>query len=267
MTEVDFSNKGLGASGAIIISAWITHKGKGELLSLNISNNNIGEITALPIGWTKREPQGWFDPQGNIRSSSEGPPPGSKAEGVTALANIIKNNGALSVLSLKSNGLLTKESGKVLADALKGNSILTELDISSNYDLFSSSSKDGLGFAQELAVGIRDSGALSSLNLAANCLCGIDKFGSGKFDASGNTHPLSSLSNYHPKLILDHPRLGVTTLAKVIPDMRALVKLDISSNYIGAVQERGIVRALLARRSPLAGVASRSHPISTFLVL
>jgi hypothetical protein len=204
MSEVDFSNKGLGASGAIIISAWITHKGKGALLSLNISNNNIGEITALPPGWTKREPQGWFDPQGNIRSSSEGPPPGSKSEGVTALANIIKTNGALSVLSLKSNGLLTKESGKVLADALKGNSILTELDISSNYDLFNSS-KDGPGFAQELAVGIRDS--------------------------------------------------------------RALVKLDISSNYIGAVQEGGIVRALLARRSPLAGAASRSHPITTFLVL
>jgi hypothetical protein len=39
-----------------------------------------------------------------------------------------------------------------------------------------------------LAPEIADNGALSSLNLASNYLCGINKYGAGTFDASGNAH-------------------------------------------------------------------------------
>ena len=42
MTEADFSNKNLGMGGAIIISAWITHKDKGALSLLNLTDNSIG---------------------------------------------------------------------------------------------------------------------------------------------------------------------------------------------------------------------------------
>jgi hypothetical protein len=42
MTEANFSNKNLGAGGAIIISAWITHKDKGAMTSLDLANNNLG---------------------------------------------------------------------------------------------------------------------------------------------------------------------------------------------------------------------------------
>jgi hypothetical protein len=52
---------------------------------------------------------------------------------------------------------------------LKGNSILKELDVSSNYD-YDAGAKDGPGFAQELSDGIKDNGALTSLNLASNFL-------------------------------------------------------------------------------------------------
>jgi hypothetical protein len=38
MTEANFSNK-LGAGGAFIISAWITHKDKGAMTSLNLAGN------------------------------------------------------------------------------------------------------------------------------------------------------------------------------------------------------------------------------------
>jgi hypothetical protein len=41
MTEADFSNKNLGAGGATIISAWITHKDKGALTKIDLSRNNI----------------------------------------------------------------------------------------------------------------------------------------------------------------------------------------------------------------------------------
>jgi hypothetical protein len=75
--------------------------------------------------------------------------------------------GALSVLSLKNNSLGTTEAGKVLGEMLKANSVLKELDLSDNsvpgYD-----GGDAAGFALELALGIKDNGAMTSLNLASN---------------------------------------------------------------------------------------------------
>jgi hypothetical protein len=47
--------------------------------------------------------------------------------------------GALSVLSLESNELYA-DGGKALAEGLKGNTVITELDISSNYDEYKSTS-------------------------------------------------------------------------------------------------------------------------------
>jgi hypothetical protein len=41
MAEADFSNKNLGTGGAIIISAWLTHKDKGALMKIDISSNDI----------------------------------------------------------------------------------------------------------------------------------------------------------------------------------------------------------------------------------
>ena len=59
--------------------------------------------------------------------------------------------------------LATKEAGKALAQALASNSTLKELDVSDNWE-----GGDGPGFAQELAIGIKDNGALTSLDLASN---------------------------------------------------------------------------------------------------
>jgi hypothetical protein len=67
---------------------------------------------------------------------------------------------------LKKNCLCTKEAGKALAQALAGNTTLTlrELDVSDNQSpAGNTSARDGPGFAQELAVGIRDNGAISTL--------------------------------------------------------------------------------------------------------
>jgi hypothetical protein len=89
-------------------------------------------------------------------------------------------------LSLKSNALLNIESGKALADALKGNSVLTELDVSANYNLLNADSRDGPGFAQELAVGIKDNGALSKLDVRDNNIpCAEKALLQGACDANG----------------------------------------------------------------------------------
>jgi hypothetical protein len=50
---------------------------------------------------------------------------------------------------------------------LAANTVLKELDVSDNRG---SGAYDGPGFAQELSAGIRDNGAISSLNLAKNSL-------------------------------------------------------------------------------------------------
>jgi hypothetical protein len=75
--------------------------------------------------------------------------------------------GALLVLSLKDNGLGTKEAGKALGEMLKANSVLKELDLSSNH-VHPDYGGDAPGFAQELAIGIKDNEALFSLNLSRN---------------------------------------------------------------------------------------------------
>jgi hypothetical protein len=66
--------------------------------------------------------------------------------------------------------MATKEAGKALAQALAGNSVLKELNVASNIDGKSSShtETDGPGFVKELAVGIKDMGAISSLNVLFN---------------------------------------------------------------------------------------------------
>jgi hypothetical protein len=85
--------------------------------------------------------------------------------------NIPSDNRALTTLILKDNRLLTPEAGKVLSDMLAANTVLKELDVSSNnWEEYGRTMGDGPGFAKELAVGIPGKGALLSRNLARNNL-------------------------------------------------------------------------------------------------
>jgi Ran GTPase-activating protein (RanGAP) involved in mRNA processing and transport len=158
---------------------------------------------------------------------------GFGAEGVPLVAKYISGNRALSSLNLSENQILSKESGKALADALAGNTILTELDLSHNQDKYSE--LDGAGFAQELAVGIKDNGALSVLNLASNNLGGLvlpqgwSKDWKADYSGQEYTHTDGSKQDQHP----GKPE-GIIALAIAIPDMGALTKFDISKNDLRA---------------------------------
>jgi Ran GTPase-activating protein (RanGAP) involved in mRNA processing and transport len=96
------------------------------------------------------------------------------------------------VLSLQSNSLWA-EGGKALAEGLKGNRVITELNIGDN---------------------------------------NLGRDGSSMFR--------------------DPDTSGVTAVANVIQDMRALITLDISSNRIGAEQKGGLQRICVARGIDLA---------------
>jgi hypothetical protein len=84
--------------------------------------------------------------------------------GVIALADVVPGMGALSVLSLKKNNLCNREAGKALSEMLVVNTVLTELDVSENTYYMC----DSAGFVQELAVGIIDNGAMTSLHIGQN---------------------------------------------------------------------------------------------------
>jgi hypothetical protein len=60
MAEADFSNKNLGTGGAIIISAWLMHKDKGAMTSLNLASNQLraegARVVAEAIKVTKCTP-------------------------------------------------------------------------------------------------------------------------------------------------------------------------------------------------------------------
>jgi hypothetical protein len=93
------------------------------------------------------------------------------------------------VLSLKGNNLRA-DGGKALAESLKSNQVVTELNVAGNF----------LGL-----------------------------------DSRGGTDTS-----------------GVSALANVIPDMGALIKLDISSNIIRAEQKGGLQRICVASGIELA---------------
>jgi hypothetical protein len=72
----------------------------------------------------------------------------------------------MSKLNLSKNDIITRQAGKALADMLKANSVITELDISNCADY--TRGPDGPGFAQELAVGISGNGALIKIDISNN---------------------------------------------------------------------------------------------------
>jgi Ran GTPase-activating protein (RanGAP) involved in mRNA processing and transport len=168
-----------------------------------------------------------------------------QTESTKAFAAGIRDNGSLSSLSLSKNALLTKEAGKVIGDMLKGNSTLKELDLSSNFD-YGAGAADGPGFAQELADGIKDNGAMTKLNVSSNALCAEG----GKFLAAAlkGNHVMKELdisSNYLAIDANDKPDMsGVIAFANAISDMRAMTSLNLASNDLWAEGAKIVMEAI-----------------------
>jgi Leucine-rich repeat (LRR) protein len=225
------------AEGLIALTNAI--RDNGALTRLDISNNQFcdddggapaGKAISdmLAVNSTLRE----LDVSGNAQyGSSEGGPAFAQALSVG-----ISGNGALSTLRLKDNQLATKEAGKALAAALAGNSVLTELDVSSNNWYYNSGNKgDGAGFAQELAAGIKDMGALSKLVMRQNDIHGAEA-GRAFADMLAQNTVLKELDLSSQK-VGDYGKPMDVAFAKEfaagISGNGALAKLDISNNDIG----------------------------------
>jgi Ran GTPase-activating protein (RanGAP) involved in mRNA processing and transport len=194
-------------------------KGNQVITELNVSYNELGRNSRLAT-----------DPSG-----------------ITAIADAILGMGALSVLSLKDNSLCNREAGKALSEMLAVNTVLKVLDVSSNRSAFDNSACDGPGFAEELAVGLSDNGALSSLNLASTNLGQLvlpegwtEKKG-GFMNASviGSQHTGGTDQTEHP----GKPE-GIIAIAAAIPDMRALSILSLENNSLGVDGGKALAEGL-----------------------
>jgi hypothetical protein len=147
---------------------------------------------------------------------------------------------------LESNDLYAA-GGKALAEGLKGNQVITELNISNNLLGWTNMVGPDMSGVIALAGVFPDMGALLVLSLQSNHLCAPG----GKALAGGlkNNQVITELNissnrlGYKTVYNSDGADMsGVIALADVIPGMRALTKIDLSRNNIPFDQEGGLQR-------------------------
>jgi hypothetical protein len=137
---------------------------------LNISKNEIKAEggKALAVGLRGNQVMTELNIDSNNLSSY-----GKDMSGVTAVANTISGMGTLYKLILKDNRLATAEAGEALGEALKGNTVLKELDISGNYwddTAYGLGKGDGPGFAKGMSKWLSGNGVLTSLDISDNTI-------------------------------------------------------------------------------------------------
>jgi hypothetical protein len=133
------------------------------MLSVNLLKNDIGVEQARALVIILKEHPTLKSLCGNNGDETELDMSGKMkgAEDAIMFAAEIVDNGALSLLNLASNGICA-EGTKLLAAALKGNQIMTELNISSNLMTYGSAWGDLSGVVA-LADVIPDMGAVSTV--------------------------------------------------------------------------------------------------------
>jgi hypothetical protein len=231
--------------------------------------------------------------------------------GVTALANAIPDMGALTKFDISKNNLIA-EGGMLLAVGLKGNQVITELNIGSNALGFDPNGYADTSGVVAIADVIGDMGALTKFDISK---CRLQAEG-GKALAAGLSRPQRQLQRkaarlhrtrvcsscgewkkegcfskkqwkkvdrrckacldlssaapavLHQQVLITELNIsdndlgmnsgysadtsGIIAIANAIPDMKALIKLDISRNRIGAAQEGELQRICLASGIELA---------------
>ena len=116
MTNANFSYKALGVGGAVIISAWLTHKDKGALLVFDISANSIG-APGLKIISEALEGNATMTNLNLANNAATNPMDRSgrtdDISGVVALTNAIKDMGALTKIDLSRNNIPSDQEGRL----------------------------------------------------------------------------------------------------------------------------------------------------------
>jgi hypothetical protein len=218
LVSLDISTCDLMAEGGKALAAGL--KGNQVITELNISGSYLGL-------------------KSDYRSAEN--------SGIIAIADAIPDMGALTSLNLSKNGMQGAEAGKALGDALATNTVLKELDLSGQPKTSICYAKPNMdvAFVKVFAPGLSDNGALTSLDISSNSI------GVWTLPHGWEKHPtLPQYRSPDGKVQDTAPEgskpEGIIAIANAIPGMRALIKLDISSNDIGGEQEGELQRVCVA---------------------
>jgi Ran GTPase-activating protein (RanGAP) involved in mRNA processing and transport len=215
LVKFDISNNALRAEGTKVLARAL--KGNKSMTDINISSNEMRD--------------GRYDFIGG----------GKDLSGVLEIANTIPTMGALETLRIGGNRINGAEAGKALSNALAANTVLKELDLSSQCD--SRSGQLDAACAKELGVGLRMNRALVKFDISANNL----KPEGAKALAEGlkNNKIMRELNIAANKITDDGEDMsGAVAIGDAIPTMGALIKFDISDNDLCSVGTKAVAEAL-----------------------
>jgi hypothetical protein len=123
MLEADFSNRNLGAGGAIIIAAWITHKNRGGLSVTNVMGNHIGKEQLSKLQEIMRSKPNLVSLCGIADGATEADLSGlgMDADDAIVLASELPDKGAMTSLNLANNSICygNMEGIKAISSAVK----------------------------------------------------------------------------------------------------------------------------------------------------
>jgi hypothetical protein len=213
LVKLDISNSDLNAEGGTALAAVLD--GNQIMTELNIANNRFCSKAGLSVG----------------RMSYSN----SDMSGIIAIGNSIKTMGAgaLSKLDASNNGMFGRndETGTTAwAAALKACTSITALNLA----------KNGINGNDTiiLAAAISDMEALSILNLAENNV-GELVLPEGWTEHYDEDEEEEVYTHTDGREQTDKPGKpeGIIAIANAIPDMRVMMRLDLSSNVIGGYDE------------------------------
>jgi hypothetical protein len=151
------------------------------------------------------------------------------------LAVGLRDNRALSTLVMRQNNINGAEAGKAFADMLAQNTVLKELDLSSQKVGYYGVALDA-AFAKAFAVGIIGNGTVSSINLLKNSIPVEQAQELVKImQAKEKLTTLCGLSKEETELDFSNQNLSagdVVLIANDISEMNGLTKLNISENNL-----------------------------------
>jgi hypothetical protein len=227
--------------------------------SVNLLRNEIGIGQAKALASMLKEHPTLKSLCGNKGDETELDMSGKEMDAGDAIMLVaeIVDNGALTKLDMSDNAIIgitknAKTAGKAFAQMIAANATLKEMNLSKNAPYGDS---DGAAFAQELAVGISDNGALSVLNLAEN---GLGR-GASTWAYSSNPEHVGEFWNLNEgKYYKSLPPgegvgpAGLVAIASAISNSRAMTSLNLSSNDIGVWGNMDGIKAIASAIKVLA---------------
>ena len=237
-TELDMSGKYIGAEGAIMLAPEIVANGAlaklifggyGSVLDKSQDTFVPAQPAVLEVGMT----------EANLSNKHLGV--GDTI--ITAAWISHKDNGAMTKMDVSENRL-GAEGSKAISEALKGNQTMNELNISETYPLWDGKEHQDMSGVIAISNAIPTMGALATLDISDNILCGFFRDGSGTYNGAGIEALSEALKGNTSLKSLSMSKTyigakGAKVLADGLSANGALTSLNIGSNHLGVYYRDG----------------------------